>query len=175
MSTAPERSDVYKDVQLRPVDQADLPILFEQQDDLEACTLARVSQRSRTNFDAHWAKILADPSIDLRAIVWRGELAGYLVCFALWSDSEEERPVTPRQVGYWLGRPYWGRGVATAALAQFLGVVAERPLLAFTSPHHRASQIVLERCGFARLTMQAAAPLLREDEPGDSAVFKIDP
>ncbi len=35
-----------------------------------------------------------------------------------------------REVGYWFGRQYWGKGVATRALAAFLDHVAVRPLYA---------------------------------------------
>jgi RimJ/RimL family protein N-acetyltransferase len=53
-----------------------------------------------------------------------------------------------REVGYWLGREFWGRGIATEALSQFLGVVKTRPLFAHVAKHNHGSRRVLEKCGF---------------------------
>lgn len=59
----------------------------------------------------------------------------------------------PVEIGYWVGRPYWGRGFATAAVAllveeaQRLGI---RSLVAHVFPDNAASARVLEKNGFAR-------------------------
>ena len=53
-----------------------------------------------------------------------------------------------RLVGYWIGREFWGRGVATAALAAFVAEVKERPLHAFVAEHNVRSIRVLEKCEF---------------------------
>jgi RimJ/RimL family protein N-acetyltransferase len=56
-----------------------------------------------------------------------------------------------REVGYWLGRDHWGRGVATAALVAFLGQERTRPLYAGVLPANGGSLRVLEKCGFSVL------------------------
>jgi RimJ/RimL family protein N-acetyltransferase len=53
-----------------------------------------------------------------------------------------------REVGYWIGREYWGKGIATRALSEFLGHVKVRPLYAHVAKHNIASIRVLEKCGF---------------------------
>jgi RimJ/RimL family protein N-acetyltransferase len=53
-----------------------------------------------------------------------------------------------REVGYWVGRAFWGRGIATRALEQFLGVIDVRPLRAHVARTNIASARVLEKCGF---------------------------
>lgn len=53
-----------------------------------------------------------------------------------------------REVGYWIGKRYWGRGVATRALSEFLREVPERPLFAHVATHNLGSLRVLEKCGF---------------------------
>jgi RimJ/RimL family protein N-acetyltransferase len=53
-----------------------------------------------------------------------------------------------RQVGYWIARDRWGRGIATAALTALLEQVTERPLCARVAAHNRGSLRVLEKCGF---------------------------
>jgi RimJ/RimL family protein N-acetyltransferase len=53
-----------------------------------------------------------------------------------------------RQIGYWIGRKFWGKGIASQALAQFLVVVKARPLYAYVAKHNTASIRVLEKNGF---------------------------
>ena len=68
-----------------------------------------------------------------------GEVAGNIV---YWERSGE------RRVGYWLGKDYWGKGIASAALAQFLGQVKIRPLDVRVAKKNVASIRVLQKCGF---------------------------
>ncbi|AWH96065.1 GNAT family N-acetyltransferase [Dietzia psychralcaliphila] len=55
-------------------------------------------------------------------------------------------------IGYWVGRPFGGGGVATAALAlgldHALGPGALHRIDATVRPENTASRVVLERCGF---------------------------
>ena len=53
-----------------------------------------------------------------------------------------------REVGYWVGKEYWGKGIATQALAEFLNQVKTHPLVAHVAKHNVASRRVLEKCGF---------------------------
>jgi L-fuculose-phosphate aldolase len=126
-------------VRLREVAEADLPILFEHQADPEAARLAAFPSRDREAFLAHWARILADPQVTARTILFEGQVAGNIVGF--------ERSGR-RLVGYWIGREYWGRGVASRALALFLRQEPTRPLYAHVARHNIASRRVLEKCGF---------------------------
>jgi RimJ/RimL family protein N-acetyltransferase len=124
---------------LRDVTDDDLPIFFEQQSDPEAQRMAAFPARERAAFMAHWARILADPTIVKRTIVVEGQVAGNIVSFVQQGQ---------REVGYWLGRPFWGRGIATTALREFLEQVTERPLHAYVAKHNLASLRVLQKCGF---------------------------
>ncbi len=71
-----------------------------------------------------------------------------------------------REVGYWLGREYWGRGHATAALALFLTEARERPLFAHVAAHNRGGARVLAKCGFVLL---ASA----EDGAADEVLLRL--
>lgn len=62
-------------------------------------------------FDAHWRRILADPTILVHTILWDGQVAGSILSY-----EEESRP----KVSYWLGKEFWGKGLATMALKVFL-------------------------------------------------------
>jgi RimJ/RimL family protein N-acetyltransferase len=126
-------------IQLRNVIEADLPIFYEQQLDPEATEMAGFPSRGRDAFMSHWAKIMADESVQLKTILFNEEVAGNIVCF----DQLGER-----EVGYWLGKEYWGKGIASQALTQFLDVIRTRPLYAHVAKHNTASKRVLEKCGF---------------------------
>jgi RimJ/RimL family protein N-acetyltransferase len=126
-------------ISLRDVQESDLPILFEYQRDPEATRMAAFPARSHDDFMAHWAKIMADQTTILRAILFHGEVAGSIVAW---------RQAGMLKVGYWIGRPYWGKGIATAALSQFLVQITERPLHAHVAKHNVASIRVLQKCGF---------------------------
>jgi RimJ/RimL family protein N-acetyltransferase len=56
------------------------------------------------------------------------------------------------EVGYWIGEPFWGRGLATAALAALIGLVTARGgftrLFALPFATNGASRRVLEKAGF---------------------------
>jgi RimJ/RimL family protein N-acetyltransferase len=129
-------------VTLRPVEPADLPILFEHQRDAAGIAMAGVGGRDREAFDQHWAKILADDDSLIRTVLAGGDVAGHVLSF-----ERDGR----REVGYWLGRDHWGRGVATAALVAFLGQERTRPLYAGVLPANGGSLRVLEKCGFSVL------------------------
>lgn len=57
-----------------------------------------------------------------------------------------------REVGYWLGYPYWKKGLTTEALKAFVGFCRRRKLckslLITTDARNVASQRVAEKCGF---------------------------
>lgn len=124
---------------LRDVTHDDLPMFFDHQRDREACAMAAFPARGWDGFLAHWHKILADESVATRAILLDGEVVGNVVSF----DQGGER-----EVGYWIGRAHWGKGVATGALTAFLRIEEQRPLTAHVAKRNVASRRVLEKCGF---------------------------
>lgn len=125
---------------LRDVIETDLPVLFEQQLDPEATAMAQFPSRDWDAFMAHSAKIMANEALIFKAIVLDGHVAGSIVS---WEQDGE------REVGYWLGKEFWGQGIATRALAEFLKVVTTRPLIAHVAKHNIGSKRVLEKNGFA--------------------------
>jgi RimJ/RimL family protein N-acetyltransferase len=127
------------DIQLRDVLETDLPVFFEQQLDPEATQMAAFPARNREAFMTHWARILADEAVLVKTILYNGSVAGNIVCFLQLGE---------REVGYWLGKEYWGKGIATHALMEFLKLIETRPLYAHVAKHNIASKRVLEKCGF---------------------------
>ena len=124
---------------LREVVDSDLPIFFEHQRDPDAARMAAFPSRDHDAFMTHWAKLRGEPSNIVRTIVCAGQVAGNI-----GSWIAEDRRLT----GYWIGREFWGRGVATAALAAFVVEIKDRPLHAFVAKHNVGSIRVLEKCEF---------------------------
>ena len=130
------------EILLRAVTDSDLPIFFEQQLDKDANFMAAFTAKDPTDraaFMAHWAKILADPGITIRTILVDGQVAGHVLVYGLFGEPE---------VSYWIGKAFWGKGVASQALAQFLDILTVRPLYARVAKDNLASLRVLEKCGF---------------------------
>lgn len=129
-------------ISLRQVTDSDLPIFYEQQRDPAAVHMAAftaANPEDRAAFNDHWARILADDNNLIRTIVVEGQVAG-----SVSSYVDELGP----EVTYWLGRDFWGRGVATVALAAFLKEQRTRPLFARAAADNAASLRVLQKCGF---------------------------
>ena len=141
------------DVLLRDVTEDDLPTFFEHQRDPAANRMAAFPARDREAFTAHWSKITGDASNITKTVVFEGRVAGNVVS---WEQSGE------RAVGYWIGRDYWGKGVATRALAEFLRLVKTRPLCAHVAKHNLGSLRVLQKCGFTIVSEGKAS----SDVPG---------
>lgn len=152
-----------EDVLLRDVVDEDLPIFFEQQRDPEAVRMAAFPPRDYDAFTAHWAKIRADRNVTLKTIVYDGGVAGNIGSFE--RDGK-------RQVGYWLGREFWGKGVATAALSHLVAQVTARPLFAYVARDNLGSIRVLEKCGFTRVGHEWS-PATAGDEPVEELVYRM--
>ena len=134
-----QKPEVCERVRLRPVEAGDLPRMFGMQLDPDSNRMAVTIPRTREAFDSHWAKALDDPKNTARAVLFDGEMVGYISCFPM--DGEDH-------VGYWIGRGYWGMGIASQALHLLLAEVTKRPLVATAATSNGASVRVLQKCGF---------------------------
>lgn len=136
-------------VSLRPVRTEDLPIFFVHQLDPEATRLAAFPSRDREAFFAHWTtNILGNPTALSRTILAGSQVAGNM---GAWTDATSH----DRLICYWLGREFWGRGIASAALSQFLRFESTRPLGARVARHNLGSIRVLEKAGFTHVGEEA--------------------
>ncbi|MCM2998600.1 MULTISPECIES: GNAT family N-acetyltransferase [Paenibacillus] len=130
------------EVILRDVNSDDLPIFFEQQLDKIANHMAAFTAKDPTDntaFMSHWHKILDDDRIIKKTVLFNDQVAGHVSSFEQFGE---------REVSYWIGREYWGRGIATRSLSQLLDYVNIRPLFARSAKDNTASIRVLEKCGF---------------------------
>jgi RimJ/RimL family protein N-acetyltransferase len=83
-------------------------------------------------------------------------------------------------VGYWLGAPYWGRGLMSEAMASVTRFAIlwrpEATPVAITHPDNIASQRVLERAGFRRSgTGTFDAPARDYGKVENAPIFVFDP
>ena len=153
------------DVHLRDIIKEDLPIFFEDQMDKDAVKMAAFTSRDKEAFMEHWNnKILGDAAVIKKTILYQGNVAGNIESWL--QDGKQE-------VGYWIGKEYWGRGIASIALAEFLLLQNARPLYAHVAKHNKASLRVLEKCGF---TITGEDKILSEafDEDVEEFILKLD-
>jgi RimJ/RimL family protein N-acetyltransferase len=132
-------------VQLRPSEKSDLEILFQFQLDEEANYLAAFTPKDPANKKAYiekYTKHLDDPTINQQTILVDGIIAGSVAKFMIDGDTE---------ITYWIDKKFWGKGIATTALKNFLTIIDTRPVFARVAFDNIGSQRVLEKCGFIRI------------------------
>ena len=148
-------------ISLRPVAEGDIDAFYEHQADPEASAMAVFPMRERAMLVEHWRRNLARSDNVARTILVDSAVAGHVVS---WEADGR------RLIGYWVGREFWGRGVATAAVRALLDEIAERPLFAFVATSNIGSIRVLEKNGFL--------PATSEPEVGEDGVeewlFRLD-
>lgn len=145
-------------VTLRETTQSDISTFFEIEKDPEARHMAAFTAKERPDraaFDAHWTKILANPDITQRTIVYSGQVAGSISCYPLGDELD---------IGYWIDKQYWGKGIATEALRQLLQIVSTRPIYASAAADNAASIRVLQKCGFTQTGEDTGYAPAREGE-----------
>jgi len=104
-----------------------------------------------TDDDAQlWLVIAADPGASIQlAIEVGGRAAG-----GIGAIAGEGIFSATAQFGYWLGVPYWGRGIASAAAGALAGRIASEQIFARLEAQvfqwNPASMRVLEKAGFTR-------------------------
>lgn len=129
-------------IMLRNVIEDDLPIFFKYQQDREANHMAAFTGKDPNDGDSfltHWNKILTNEGIIKQTIIFEDIVVGHVLCFERFGELE---------VSYWIGKEYWGKGITTKALWEFLKQISIRPLYARAAKDNSGSLKVLEKCGF---------------------------
>lgn len=127
------------EILLREVAEEDLPVFYAHQIDADAVEMAAHLPRDYEAFQLHWTDLLAKNAVVKKTILVDQRVTGYVISFVYFGV---------REVGFWIGKEYWGQGIATRALSKFLEQVPLRPLRASAAKHNRGSLRVLEKCGF---------------------------
>lgn len=132
-------------VSLREVLDSDLDAIFAMEQDPEAIRMAAFTAPDPTDraaFDAHMWRIRTSPDVSSYVITVDGEFVGTAASFLMEGD---------REVTYWVDRSQWGRGIASAALAQLIAGETVRPLFARAASANMGSAAVLRKNGFVEI------------------------
>lgn len=143
---------------LRPVVVDDIEEFFRHQVDPIAYRMAAFTATNPSNreeFEAYWQRRRTNPSVIARTIEVDGKVVGHVVSAEHWGEQ---------QVAYWIDREHWGRGIATAALARFVGLVPIRPLVARAVKDNIGSIRVLQKCGFEITGAERGVSILRLED-----------
>ncbi|MEY4903309.1 MAG: hypothetical protein RLZZ292_1124 [Bacteroidota bacterium] len=123
----------------------DLNTFFQFQLDEEANYLAAFTAKDPSDKKAYiekYAKHLADPTINMQTINVNDGIVGSIAKFFIETDAE---------ITYWIDRKFWGQGIATTALNDFLSMEQVRPIYGRVAFDNYGSQKVLEKCGFVKI------------------------
>jgi len=133
------------EITLRKTEITDLEFFFIFQLDNEANYLAAFTSKDpndKTAYIEKYSKHLADPTINMQTIKVNGVIAGSIAKF----EIEGEAGIT-----YWIDKKFWGKGIATKALKEFLKNETMRPVFGGVAFDNFGSQKVLEKCGFKKI------------------------
>lgn len=147
-------------VSLREVRREDLETLFRQVNEPEGMRMVGSVRDSHTDHDAYmarWETIFGNEKVTVRTIVVPGGdgsevIAGSIACFERVAEPSRPCRLLPGpEIGYWLGRAFWGKGIASEAVRQFVAEVPRRPLYARAASDNVASIRVLQKAGFREI------------------------
>ena len=133
------------DIKLRPTTISDLDVLFTFQLDKESGYLAAFMSKDPTDKSAYLSKhtkLLNDPTVNNQTILLDNTIVGSIARFVMDGNPE---------ITYWIDRKFWGQGIATTALKEFLAIEAVRPIFGRVAFDNFGSQQVLEKCGFKKV------------------------
>lgn len=131
-------------VSLTETEPNDLKLFFQFQLDEEGSYMAAFTPKDSNDEAAYierFTRLLKDPTINMRRIKLGGHVVGNIAKFIM----EGKAGIT-----YWIDRKYWGQGIASAALKDFLVLEQTRPIYASAAFDNHRSQKVLEKCGFVK-------------------------
>lgn len=155
----------------RPLNAADLQTLFEFQADAASAQMAAFTSKNVNDRDAYmtkWQRLLNDPTIVARAIMWTQESSQAVIVGSVGSFLVGEE----RNVTYGIGRQYWGRGFATRGLQLLVMEMTDRPLFARAASDNTRSIRVLEKCGFREIGREHFFAEARSQEI-EETLFKL--
>lgn len=145
-------------IKLRPTEIADLDILFEFQLDEEGGHLAAFMPKDHTNKSAYiskYTRLIADPTVNNQTIILNNSIVGSIAKFVMEGNAE---------ITYWIDRKFWGQGIATKALNEFLRIESTRPILGRVAFDNFGSQKVLEKSGFVKIGTDKGFASARQTE-----------
>ncbi len=109
------------------------------------------------------------------AVTADGAFSGIIAYEPLRLDIDLPDAANPTEVGYWLGKPFWGRGIATRAVMALIDRLrAEgtgRTLAATVFFENPASARVLGKAGFAEIGVATCQTPARDTDSVSTRLF----
>ena len=146
------------EIKLKPTNQNDLETLFSFQLDKDANYLAAFTSKNPSDKDGYiekWTKLLSDEKINIRTILLKKEIVGSIAKFEMEGNAE---------ITYWIGKEFWGKGIASNALKKFLEIEKTRPIFGRIAFDNVGSKQVLENCGFSKIGIEQGFANARDKE-----------
>ena len=146
------------EIELKRTNQNDLETLFLFQLDKDANYLAAFTSKNPSDKNAYiekWTRLLSDEKINVRTILLKNKIVGSIAKFEMEGNAE---------ITYWIGKEFWGKGIASTALKKFLEIEKTRPLFGRIAFDNLGSQKVLENCGFSKIGIEKGFANAREKE-----------
>lgn len=150
-------------IHLRPIVLSDLFIFFAHQQYKPAQHMAAFVHQDpsdRAAFDAHWSKLMGSDKVLKRSIEHDSQLVGHIMSFDMPNDQDG----FDREITYWIGHEYWGKGIASQALMQFIKIETTRPLYGRSATDNLGSIRSMEKSGFQLLANERGFANARGDE-----------
>jgi len=132
-------------IKLTKTEKDDLNAFFEFQLDEKASYLAAFTPEDPTDRTAYlekYTKLLADTTVNMQTIFVNETIAGSISKFEMEGEAE---------ITYWIDRNFWGQGIGTRALKQFLTIETMRPIFGRVAFDNFGSQKILEKSGFVKI------------------------
>jgi len=108
--------------------------------------------------------LINDPTVNNQTIVIDNIIVGSITKFIMEGDTE---------ITYWIDRKFWGQGIATKALKNFLYIETIRPIFGRVAFDNFGSQKVLEKCGFVKIGSDKGFSNARQMEI-EEFIYKLD-
>ena len=124
---------------------SDLEIFYQNQTDEEANYMAAFTPKDPFDKSAYltkWNRLMKDDTINMQTILFDKKVIGCVVKFVMEGDAD---------ITYALSKAYWGKGITTKAVKQFITIEKTRPLFGRVAFDNFGSQKVLENVGFKKI------------------------
>ncbi len=147
-----------KQLKLRKSKESDLEFFFQFQLDKEANYLAAFTAKDPSDKEAYFKKYtkhLNDPTINMQTILVDETIVGSIAKFEMQGNTE---------ITYWIDKNFWGKGIATTALKNFLTIENTRPVFGRVAFDNLGSQKVLKKCGFIKIDTDKGFANARQTE-----------
>jgi RimJ/RimL family protein N-acetyltransferase len=157
----------YPEITLRKTVLPDLECFFLFQLDEEANYLAAFTAKDPTDKAAYlqkYSKLVNDPAINMQTILVGEIIAGSISKFEMEGRAE---------ITYWIDKQFWGKGIGSKALTEFLNNETTRPIYGRVAFDNIGSQKVLTNCRFIKIGTDKGFANARQAET-EEYIYKLD-